>query len=393
MKIAITSVQEFNPQIGGIERVSVSLATELIRNSIEVIFISRRKSIYSKSYELPAKQYFLSEDKDYSESCISEIIHIINKEKVDILLNQNSHSYLFNKECEQVKMRTGVKLISAFHFCPDMRIRANRNLVDFFFFTFKENLVHIIKDICTRFPFHFITLYSHRKLYKHLYKISDAVVLLSNKFNSSFCNIAGINNSNRITAINNMLSFQSSSKIEHKKKKKQILFCARLSPQKAPYRALYVWKKIYTKLPDWELVILGSGPFFDRLLISCQRLNLPRVRFEGFKNPIKYYQRASIFLMTSNYEGWGLSITEAMQYGCVPMAFRSYDSIDDIIDNGVNGFIIEPFDINEMANKVLEVANSSCIESISNAAYNKSLNFKPTEISHQWIKLFNHIVS
>ena len=56
MKIAICSVQEFNPTIGGIERVSVSLAEGLIKEGVEVLFVACRKSPYSKPYTLPAKQ-------------------------------------------------------------------------------------------------------------------------------------------------------------------------------------------------------------------------------------------------------------------------------------------------------------------------------------------------
>ena len=56
MKIAICNVQEFNPTIGGIERVSVSLAEGLIKEGVEVLFVACRKSPYSKPYTLPAKQ-------------------------------------------------------------------------------------------------------------------------------------------------------------------------------------------------------------------------------------------------------------------------------------------------------------------------------------------------
>lgn len=43
MKIAICNVQEFNPTIGGIERVSVSLAEGLIKEGVEVLFVACRK--------------------------------------------------------------------------------------------------------------------------------------------------------------------------------------------------------------------------------------------------------------------------------------------------------------------------------------------------------------
>ena len=49
---------------------------------------------------------------------------------------------------------------------------------------------------------------------------------------------------------------------------------------------------------------------------------------KGQKNPEPYYNEASIFMMTSSFEGWGLTLTEAQQYGCVPLAFHSFASLN-----------------------------------------------------------------
>lgn len=68
MKVAICNVQEFNPKIGGIERVSVSLAEQLIKLNVDVIFISCRRSQYKIEYTLPAPQFSLPESDDYSEA-------------------------------------------------------------------------------------------------------------------------------------------------------------------------------------------------------------------------------------------------------------------------------------------------------------------------------------
>jgi glycosyltransferase involved in cell wall biosynthesis len=44
--------------------------------------------------------------------------------------------------------------------------------------------------------------------------------------------------------------------------------------------------------------------------------------------------------MTSAYEGWGLTLTEAQQMGVVPIAFDSFGAVYDIIENEYNGLII-----------------------------------------------------
>ena len=75
--------------------------------------------------------------------------------------------------------------------------------------------------------------------------------------------------------------------------------------------------------------------------------------------------------MTSAYEGWGLTLTEAQQMGCVPIAFDSYSSVFDIIENGKNGFIIENHNLEKyiykmkllMSNK--KQRNEMALQSIS----------------------------
>ena len=74
------------------------------------------------------------------------------------------------------------------------------------------------------------------------------------------------------------------------------------------------------------------------------------------KNPLRYYEHASIFMMTSAYEGWGMTVIEAMQNGVVPIVFNSYSAVYDILTDEEDGIIIENNDIKNYADKV------SCID-------------------------------
>lgn len=392
MKIAICNVQEFNPTIGGIERVSVSLAEELIKEGVEVLFVACRKSPYGKPYVLPARQLFLPEPLDYCAGNVQALVHILKEEKVDILLNQNSHSELYNRTCYEAKSASGVKLISVLHFSPDMRIKGNRHLVNFRYLSLKENLVNVLRDICTRFPLRYITMHDQCRMYKNLYLHSDKVVLLSNEFKESYIKLSGIKETSKLTAISNMLSFPY--KQCDYPKKKQILWCGRLLfSQKRPDRILWVWKKLQDRLPDWNLVIVGDGPFSDQMRQLSKRLSLKRIEFTGFKDPVPYYKESSIFCMTSNHEGWGLVLTEAMQYGCVPVAFDSFESIHEIISDGKTGYLVSPFDINHMAEKVWSLAMDKKIADYAKKSQMSMLNFTPNKIAKMWISLFDKILA
>ena len=391
MKIAICNVQEFNPTIGGIERVSVSLAEGLIRKKIEVLFVACRKSPYSKPYTLPAKQLFLPKPLDYCIENVQALTNILKEEKVDILLNQNSHSELYNRTCYEAKVASGVKLISVLHFSPDMRIKGNRHIMNLRYLSLKENLVNALRDTCTRFPLRYITMYDQCRMYKNLYMNSDSVVVLSNEFKKSYIKFSGIKEDSKLTAINNMLSFPY-EKLNYPKKK-QILWCGRLLfSQKRPDRILRVWKKLQDKLPDWNLVIVGDGPFCGQMHQLSERLSLKRIEFAGFKNPVPYYKESSIFCMTSNHEGWGLVLTEAMQFGCVPVAFDSFESIHEIIRDGENGFLVSPFRIDMYVSKILMLANSPIIHKYRENALDSMKELTPANIINQWMNLFHEVI-
>ena len=75
----------------------------------------------------------------------------------------------------------------------------------------------------------------------------------------------------------------------------------------------------------------------------------------GKQSPQSYYLNSSIFLMTSDYEGWGMTITEAQQFGCIPIVLNTFASLQDLIANGENGFIVDSVD--EMKQRILELAS------------------------------------
>ncbi|RGN76255.1 glycosyltransferase [Segatella copri] len=74
--------------------------------------------------------------------------------------------------------------------------------------------------------------------------------------------------------------------------------------------------------------------------------------FEGFQSPIEYYKRASIICMTSSFEGFPMVLVEAMQFGCVPIAFDSFEAIRDVIIPEKTGELVKPFKIKDFVNKL-----------------------------------------
>ena len=157
-------------------------------------------------------------------------------------------------------------------------------------------------------------------------------------------------------------------------------------------KLLRIWNKVEASFADWQLDIVGDGEDRDVLEIQAQDLGLKHVTFHGFQNPASFYQRSRIFCMTSIYEGFGMVLTEAMQHGVVPMAFNSYGSVTDIIDDDINGFLVKPFDEKEYADKlVVLMSNEDKYTKMSRAAMTKSVTFSKEIIVEKWCNLVENL--
>ena len=226
---------------------------------------------------------------------------------------------------------------------------------------------------------------------------SDKVVLLSDKFRKVFMQYANIEDPQKIISIHNALSFNVFFDMnEYSTKKKEVLIVSRLDEtQKRISLALRIWKFIEQQpmLNDWNLIIVGHGEEYESEYKKfVKRNNLKRISFEGRQNPEFYYKRASIFLMTSLYEGWGLTLTEAQQYGVVPIAFNSYASLTDIIIDGENGFIIPNNDLQTYVNKLIDLMqNEKNRKYMAGKAIESSKRFCLDKICADWITLFKSL--
>lgn len=379
--------------IGGIERVSVSLAQELIKQGVEVILVACRPSKYSSEYALPCQQVILPNPNDYAEENIEAFAALIKEHRIDIVLNQNAHSYLYNRLIEDVKQLTGVAVISALHFDPASRIVGNKKLRISHTQTFRANLRILALYLLTRPYVRDLVMRRDRKLYSHLYSMSDKIVLLSKAFIPGFREIGKLDTAEKLTAINNMLSFQLSEN-EHYTKEKIVLFCGRLTPQKRPDQFLKVWKKVQDKLPDWRAVMVGDGNERQAVEAYAKHLKLKRIDIVGFQQPIEYYKRAAIFAMTSAHEGWSLTTSESMQYGCVPVAYKSFDSITDQITDGKTGYLVNTYDNRAFAQRIIALANDQTLmEQMSAAAIASRQAFRQDVIAAQWLALMQEVVT
>lgn len=218
------------------------------------------------------------------------------------------------------------------------------------------------------------------------------VILLSERFRmdiNSFCSLGDDN----LKAIPNPIIFDENFDLKANHKDKTILYVGRVTTRQKRFLSLLnIWKKLQYLLPEYNLEIVGGGPEKDYYVDKAKEMNLSRITFHGFQYPEQYYKKAQALCMVSNYEGFGMVLVEAMQYGCVPFAFDSFAALPDIIDDGINGYRIPPFNEEIYVQRIVDFIKKTREEKekIYNASMSKAKLFSVENISKEWIRLFDN---
>ena len=119
---------------------------------------------------------------------------------------------------------------------------------------------------------------------------------------------------------------------------------------------------------------------------------LQRVEFTGRQNPMEYYRHASIFLMASTAEGWGMVLTEAQQMGVPVIAMDSFGALHDIVEDGLNGRIVLNNDLKAFFLAMKDVMNNDDLrQKMSENSVKLSRRFEMEKVLQQWLQLFNEL--
>lgn len=366
------------PSRGGVQRVSWLLSEYFESVGYNVYF-----AYYLKDYDVVSASNKLKYyPEDSIESLINMFVAFIEQNNIHFIICQGLFSYKMSVILSYLKKKNNCRIICCFHNNPGFekyRPISLKNKVKFFI---KKTLL----------PWK-----TNKNWYKILYSISDSFVLLSNSFKKDFALLNGINDVTKLEAIPNPLSFTSNScHNDFLKRKKQVLIISRLEEaQKNIKSALRIWKLVENsgKANEWELILGGYGPDEEETIEYAKSLKLRNFKFIGkVECAQKLYEDSQLFMMTSKYEGFGMTLTEAQQCGCIPIAYDTYSSVHDIITEGKDGFIIPPFDETKYADIVIKLINNDIYrKQLSNNCMISCEKFSLNNIGNKWVNLLNKL--
>ena len=172
-------------------------------------------------------------------------------------------------------------------------------------------------------------------------------------------------------------------------KEKRLLWLGRIEhAQKRAELILPVWQEVSQALPDWELDIVGDGPMLEPLKAQAGEMRLPRVHFHGRQIPDDFYRRAAIFFMTSAFEGFPNTLVEAQSHAAIPVVFDSYPVAKWIVDDGVDGLLVPPFDVKAMVQRIIDLARAPERGEMAERALESARRFHIDRVGRMWQELF-----
>lgn len=378
-------------EIGGLEVVTTTLANKFRREGHKVVlwaFYEEKPSlidrldagihlIYGHGF-IPSKQNVM---------CLRKTIVDNN---IDIVINQWGLPFIPAYTLKRASKGLDVKIIAVYHNDPSTNGRLKDVELDI------EKTFNPIKQLLLHFKYWIYKLITSASM-RYVYNNSDKYLVLSDSFVDGFEKFTGIKDAKKLAVLTNPITIDISNfELDLSKKEKEIIFVGRLDyNQKRVHRVIEIWALLEAYYPEWRLTIVGDGVERANLEKMTRNLNLKNVKFEGYQRPESYYKRASLLLLTSEFEGFGLVIVECMCFGVIPAVYGSYSAVYDMISDNINGIIIpkrENFEPEDFAKRISAVMNGSDdFSSMAVSAIDTSRNYSIDTIYEKWMIVFKEL--
>jgi glycosyltransferase involved in cell wall biosynthesis len=173
-----------------------------------------------------------------------------------------------------------------------------------------------------------------------------------------------------------------------------LLAAGRLTPQKGYDLLLPAFAQVAARHPDWRLRICGVGPLRDELASMITELGLERcVELRGpARNLAGEVARASVFVLSSRFEGFPLVLLEAMSKRMAVVSFDCPTGPADVIDHRRNGILVPAEDVDALAGGTVELIEDPDLRrSCAAAAVETARGYTIDAIGPRWQALLDDL--
>ncbi len=214
----------------------------------------------------------------------------------------------------------------------------------------------------------------------------DRMVVLTDKDKEAWVEL------NNVQVIPNPLSFKPitiSSQTQ-----KRVIAVGRYCQEKGYDNLLQAWVKVQHACPDWQLVVFGDG---DRTayeqMLGKMGIDARRCILNGRASDIQTeYVKSSLGVCSSRFEGFGLSIIEAMACGLSVVSFDCPWGPRSIISDGVDGTLVENGNVDLLAESLISLMrDNEKRKRLSENAVRSVRKYDIEQIAQKWKGLFEEL--
>lgn len=372
MKILYNLAGTFNS--GGMERIVISKANALNEAGFRVFIVTTEQQGRKPYFKIDDRIECIDLGINYSRDngrLLHKLLHfpfrqrkhlcmlrkVIEEKDPDIIIST------FGNEVRVLpKIKTRAKKVLEIHFSKYFRTQENR-----------RGLWRIIDRLRTRQDQRTVSAY-------------DKFIVLTYEDKALWGDIPNIE------VIPNFIDNVSTApaKLENKKS----LAIGRLTYQKGFDRLVSIWPLVHKQCPEWELAIYGNGEQRENLQRQIEKMGLSdSIEIHNPTSEIsEVYQNISILLSTSRYEGLPMVLIEGLSHGLPIVSYACKCGPRDIIEDAVNGFIVEEGDADAFATRVIELINNYELrKQIGYNAWMSSQKYTKDVVMLQWTKLFTEL--
>lgn len=147
---------------------------------------------------------------------------------------------------------------------------------------------------------------------------------------------------------------------------------------------------------EGNLLILGDGELRPQLEQQIRMLELSNSVFmPGFvENPLMYIARSQVFLLSSDYEGFGRVIVEALALGCPVVSTNCPSGPSEILEGGKYGLLVPTAHPQEMAHAIAQILTDSQLsQTFRSAGLQRAKDFSSQVIAQDYKRLINCVLS
>jgi len=338
---------------GGTERVATLIANGLSRRGYEVSIISLWGGL-SSGYTLdPAISLYelFSENRKFKWKyfeIVSALRKYLKRTNADVLISTDTILALYS-----VPASLGRKVMKIvwehFNFYADLDIKARK----------------IARYVAAR--------------------MADAIVVLTREDLATWQK--KVSGPARIVSIVNPITFLPIKPEERTWSNPLAIAVGRLTYQKGFDLLITSWKKVASVAPDWRLCIIGEGEDGPALERQIQSEGLTAsVSILPFSPHIAgYYQQASIFCLSSRFEGLPMVLLEAQAFGLPSVCFDCYTGPSEVVIPRKNGLIQPAGDLQGFSDRIIELMRDPALrERMGRNALREADNYHEDRVLDQW---------